>query len=245
MAGTLYDVLELSPKASPDSIRAAYERLSEKYDPESPKNQGKPEIRLQHTSIKDAFFRLGDPAKRAQYDLTLLNKKAAAYVEVLPPFWTLGKVLILSLVVITCVGLYVRDQRQQKVIAAQKAIAEEKRKEAEALAIAERENAQAEAARMMRERNEAARAQQEYNQFRQDAARLDRTQAQRAQAERQQDMYDRQRNSQAQREEQMRQSQAQREQQASEANSRRQIAEEKRRLQEIENSRGRVVVLPR
>jgi hypothetical protein len=202
---------------------------------------------LQHEAIKDAFFRLGDPAKRKQYDQSLVTKSIVHYEEAIPPFWTLGRIIVAAVVLITCVTLYMRDQRHQKQLAAEKVIAEEKRKQAEALAQAERDNVQAELTRQARERSEAMRTQQEYNQLRQDAAYADRLQSQRSQAQRQQEMYDRQRTAQVQREDQMRQSQSNREAQASEAQARRLVAEDKRRLQELENQRGggKVIVLPR
>ena len=93
MARSLYDVLELSQQASADAVRAAYERLSSKYDPDSPANQNNADARVQHIAVKEAFFRLGSPEKRKQYDLSLQAKTNSGYVEEIPPFWTLGKAM--------------------------------------------------------------------------------------------------------------------------------------------------------
>lgn len=65
---TLYDLLELSSKASPEAIRAAYERLALKFDPDRPENAANAGTRLQYDAIKEAFFILGNPEKRRKYD---------------------------------------------------------------------------------------------------------------------------------------------------------------------------------
>src|SRR5439155_23351750 len=68
---TLYDILELSSSASEDSIRAAYERLSAKFDPARPQSAGKTEANFKAEPTKEAFVTLANPATRAQYDKTL------------------------------------------------------------------------------------------------------------------------------------------------------------------------------
>ena len=67
MAGkTLYDLLEVSNSASAESIRAAYERLSAKFDTS---NATSADARFQSEAIKDAFLTLSNAELRAQYEI--------------------------------------------------------------------------------------------------------------------------------------------------------------------------------
>src|SRR5262245_56199843 len=88
---TLYDILEVSNTASAETIRAAYQRLAEKFDA-----TGSADARFQYEAVKDAFFTLSNADKRAQYDRKLELRSAAAIrnVEVLEPFWTLPKLIV-------------------------------------------------------------------------------------------------------------------------------------------------------
>lgn len=71
MAGkTLYDILELSLSASPESVRSAYERLSAKFAADSLN----PDAKLRADATTEAFLTLSNPAKRAQYDKTLATR---------------------------------------------------------------------------------------------------------------------------------------------------------------------------
>ena len=67
---TLYEILEVSEKATPDKIRAAWTRLSVKWDPLRPHNYDH-EARMRYEQIKDAYVTLGSPHKRAAYDRRL------------------------------------------------------------------------------------------------------------------------------------------------------------------------------
>lgn len=135
MSKTLYDILDVSLNASPESIRAAYERLSAKFSESS----ANPDTRMQATAINEAFLTLGNPAKRAQYDKTLAARRQPVIysVEAVEPFWTLPKLLILLAVIIVFGGAYYKHGKDQARLEAEKAIAVAKAKEAEEKAKSE------------------------------------------------------------------------------------------------------------
>jgi len=87
MGRSLYDILDVSNNASPESIRAAYERLSAKFAESS----GIPDAKLQGTAVTEAFLTLGNPDKRSEYDKTLAARAQPIIysVEAVEPFWTL------------------------------------------------------------------------------------------------------------------------------------------------------------
>lgn len=58
----LYDVLQVSPRAEAEVIRAAYRALARKYHPDHGGD------RLRMVAINDAWDVLGDPVRRAAYD---------------------------------------------------------------------------------------------------------------------------------------------------------------------------------
>jgi curved DNA-binding protein CbpA len=155
MAGrTLYDVLELSSSASSESIRAAYERLSAKFDPGRPENANRPDVRLLADAVKEAFLTLGNPAIRAQYDKKLATRSQPP-VEILEesePFWTIPKLTALVLIVMIGAGFYYKNKRDENRLAAEKAIATAKAKEAEETAKAEAERTRLELVKQQQER---------------------------------------------------------------------------------------------
>ena len=61
----LYEVLQVSPSASPEVVEAAYRGLSKKYG-----DDPNPDVREQRRFVEAAFAVLGDAAKRAAYDRT-------------------------------------------------------------------------------------------------------------------------------------------------------------------------------
>jgi curved DNA-binding protein CbpA len=141
-AKTLYDILELSSSASPDAVRAAYERLSVKHDPDREENRADPDARIRHEAVKEAFLSLSNPRKRAEYD----KKQALAEprpfnVEVVEPFWTLPKVIVLVALLIFGGGYYYKHKQAEAKAAVEKAIAAAKAKEAEEQARLEAEQA--------------------------------------------------------------------------------------------------------
>ncbi len=61
----LYRVLQIDPEAEPEVVRAAFVCLAKKYHPDG--GSGAPERMVE---LNEAWAVLGDPAKRAEYDLT-------------------------------------------------------------------------------------------------------------------------------------------------------------------------------
>jgi DnaJ-domain-containing protein 1 len=66
---TLYDILEVSPKARPAVIRAAYRCLVQQYHPD--RNADDPRAAEQMYRINQAYSVLADPLQRARYDETM------------------------------------------------------------------------------------------------------------------------------------------------------------------------------
>ncbi len=62
----LYEVLEISPRASPDVIQAAYRALARTYHPDL---NATAQAGLRIRQLNDAYRVLSDPPGRAQYDL--------------------------------------------------------------------------------------------------------------------------------------------------------------------------------
>lgn len=66
---TLYDVLEVSPHASPEVIKAAYRQLALKYHPDrQPTAQARIHAEERMKQINAAYAILSDPARRREYD---------------------------------------------------------------------------------------------------------------------------------------------------------------------------------
>jgi len=63
--GSLYDVLQVTPKAEPDVILASYRVLARLYHPDVNRD---PESAMRMREINDAYDVLRDPNRRAQYD---------------------------------------------------------------------------------------------------------------------------------------------------------------------------------
>lgn len=70
---TLYDILELSPSATPEEIRRAFRRLSKQYHPDV--NDGAAWAELQFKEINHAYQILSDPALRREYDQSIRPDK--------------------------------------------------------------------------------------------------------------------------------------------------------------------------
>ncbi len=66
---TLYDVLEVSQRASPIVVRAAYRSLAQSLHPD--KNSGTRAAGERLAEINDAYAVVSDAAKRLKYDRTL------------------------------------------------------------------------------------------------------------------------------------------------------------------------------
>jgi curved DNA-binding protein CbpA len=164
MAKTLYDILEVSTSASPEAIRSAYERLSQKYDPDREEHRGNADIRMRYEAVKEAFFTLGSSEKRARYDLSLkpADPSHDPVIALGEPFWTLPKVVIAVLVVLIASAWYIQGKREELRLATESAIAKARAQEAEARAMAEAVAAEKERLTVQQEREiERKRALQE------------------------------------------------------------------------------------
>jgi curved DNA-binding protein CbpA len=62
----LYDVLQVSPSAEPDTIHRVYRLLAQRWHPDNPRTGNV----AQFHAIHEAYVVLSDPLKRAQYDLS-------------------------------------------------------------------------------------------------------------------------------------------------------------------------------
>lgn len=68
MARTYYDVLFVNPRADRELILVVYRHLAKRYHPD---RDPSPEAALRMTELNEAWATLGDPVKRAQYDVTV------------------------------------------------------------------------------------------------------------------------------------------------------------------------------
>jgi curved DNA-binding protein CbpA len=93
MANTLYDILEVIPTASPETIQAAYRSLISRYHPDKVAGLG-PELQAianaRTREINHAYDILGDAARRASYDEELRETESLSFlaqdsVAVQPP----------------------------------------------------------------------------------------------------------------------------------------------------------------
>lgn len=72
---TLYDVLEVSRKASPEIIEKAYKTLAKKYHPDLQTGNNKTIAEVKMKKINEAYSILGDEQKRKKYDEKLENEE--------------------------------------------------------------------------------------------------------------------------------------------------------------------------
>lgn len=70
-----YDILGVSPKASPDEITSAKNNLAKKYHPDANLKDGV-DTTEQMQEILEAYRILSDPDKRAEYDKNISGRKA-------------------------------------------------------------------------------------------------------------------------------------------------------------------------
>jgi hypothetical protein len=66
-----YDVLQLSPKADPDTIHRVYRMLAQRYHPDNLETGDQEQFRL----LLEAYRVLSDPERRAAYDTTLTQTR--------------------------------------------------------------------------------------------------------------------------------------------------------------------------
>ena len=72
---TLYEILEVSEKASPEVIEKAYKVLVKKYHPDLQKESDKKNAEVMMKKIKEAYEVLQDAQKRMEYDNNLEEKR--------------------------------------------------------------------------------------------------------------------------------------------------------------------------
>ena len=73
---TLYDTLEVSPRACPQVIRAAYRSLAQYNHPD--KQPGSDAASERQARINHAYAVLSDPAQRQRYDQTIAVREGFA-----------------------------------------------------------------------------------------------------------------------------------------------------------------------
>lgn len=146
---SLYDLLEVSPKASPEAIRGAYERLSQKHNPFGQDGSFDSDIKIQQDAIKEAFFILGSPAKRAKYDQDRLAKLNSPLPSPQPSkTWSPSSLLFVLLALCASGWFYYQHQQTEKQIALERSMTEAKAREA-----AETERIEAERVRIEAEKS--------------------------------------------------------------------------------------------
>lgn len=72
---TLYEILEVSEKASPEVIEKAYKVLVKKYHPDLQKESDKKNAEVMMKKINEAYEVLQDAQKRMEYDNNLEEKR--------------------------------------------------------------------------------------------------------------------------------------------------------------------------
>jgi len=65
-SATYYDILRVSRRAAPESVRASYRRLAQKYHPD--KLPGNADAERVMAMLNEAYGALSDPDSRASYD---------------------------------------------------------------------------------------------------------------------------------------------------------------------------------
>ena len=77
MAHTFYDVLFVSPRADRELILVVYRHLAKRYHPD---RDTTPEAASRMAELNEAWATLGDPVKRAQYDVSVGLRQAKSAV---------------------------------------------------------------------------------------------------------------------------------------------------------------------
>ena len=73
---TYYDILRVSPEASPQGVRSAYRTLAQKYHPDKLPGNGDA-VRVM-AMLNEAYAVLSDPERRARYDRSIAPAAALA-----------------------------------------------------------------------------------------------------------------------------------------------------------------------
>ena len=202
---TLYDLLEVSPVASAEAIRASFDRLTAKSDKGELTSPTGLDAQAHYNLIKDAYFTLGNTTKREAYDKRLASMTAApaavTYYEEAPGMSAITKLVICVLVISAAIYGYKihRDgevETARLLAEAQKAELEkiEKQRDLEAMAV-QRQDHYMESQQTAQQRMEMERARAEADQVSR-------------QLQRNQEQYKREEERQRQNDEQRRQNEA-------------------------------------
>ncbi len=72
---TAYDVLEVSPKASQETITAAYRSLAKRYHPDGKHGAELERCKKRMVELNVCYAEIGDPGKRREYDKRLREER--------------------------------------------------------------------------------------------------------------------------------------------------------------------------
>ncbi|MEC5386043.1 DnaJ domain-containing protein [Uliginosibacterium sp. H3] len=167
---SLYDILEVSPVASQETIRAAFDRLTAKFDDGTLRPAPGLDVQAQYNLIKEAYSTLGNPSRREAYDLRLQGPVLAPAApnidaeQINKPLLS-GRTKAIVMLVLLGLGYYtyasIRNAAQERnaALEAQRLLiqeAKERQKQIEAKADADSANARAIYEDQKREREERA-----------------------------------------------------------------------------------------
>lgn len=229
MQKNLYDLLEVSATASPDSIAASYRRLHARFAELQGGSEGE-DATNQLIALREAYSTLSNPERRAAYDEKLASRAIAEQAQMSEPR-SHAKLLVLLALIGACGFGYARYQSnlaQQAVLEREKAAAEVRLAEIEAQRERERVERERYAARQAESQREQDERRARYERERdQEYGRQVSRDLQRQEAAAQ---YEKQRDEQRKvREEQQRQNEAERRLAQDKATLRRMEAENARR----------------
>lgn len=171
--GTLYDVLQVSPEASPAIIKAAYEQLS------SAVRSNDPDSEIQKKVLDEAFFTLGNTEKRQRYD-----QRLASQITVMEAKSSSPRTKYILIVALICAGAFgymrhaqnqenARIERERIAAEVRKAELQAKLEEQAQRAETERLRLEKQAEQQQRQAFEAAKRESDYT-MRANAAALER-----------------------------------------------------------------------
>lgn len=229
MQKSLYDLLEVSATASPESIAVSYRRLQAKFA-ELQSSSDSEDATNQLIALREAYSTLSSPERRAAYDDKLAARTTAEQSQDGEPRSYAKGLLLLALIGVCGFGYarYQSNQAQQLILEREKAAAEVRLAEIEAQRERERVEREGYAARQAENQREQEERRARYERERdQEYGRQISRDLQRQEAAAQ---YEKQRDEQRKvREEQQRQSDAERRLAQDKATLRRMEAENARR----------------
>lgn len=153
MANTLYDLLEVSTSASPESVAASYQRLHAHYVAQQSSSDGE-DATNRLIALREAYTTLSNAERRKAYDEKLAARAAVEVVQVEQPHSALKLVLLAAVIGVSGLG-YANYQSKRD----QAALEKERVTAAAAVRLAEIE---AQRAREQEERDRVAARQADY-----------------------------------------------------------------------------------